>query len=259
MSPQEVKEAMRLLIEKGLISLNFGDRHPNPHIKAFPAEEAEIQERKLEEASDLRHVCAYPTRCHLEKMVDPRDYPDEPFTRRLALGEPQLSLLAFDLSVLEIYRNDPRYYYTNDDISGTISVSDEYFESEEMPASDQVLLEHFGFAYDPGFNRAVAVYLRYLSRLSPEHQQIWQARLVKGEYELHPDYYLSSMGHWPEHISIFDAFLEELHHINEMCKLMGKPPLFRNELKDRPRSLSFLIRPAEGIQWLCSHPGQSDF
>ncbi len=46
-------------------------------------------------------------------------------------------------------------------------------------------------------------------------------------------------------MSIFDAFIEELHHINEMCKLMSHPALFKDDFKDnnKPRELCFLIRP----------------
>jgi len=241
----ELKAILISLIQKKRISLNFGDIHPNPHIKAFGEEKEEIQIEKLQK-SDLEHVCAYPSGLHLKEVVVPSEYQDRPFTLRLALGEPQLSFLPFDLSVLEFYRNDPRYYYTNNDISGMICVGDEYFESEKMASSDQVLLQTFGFSYDSEFNRAVAVFLRYLSDLSPQHQQIWNAKILKGDYKLHPDYFRASiLGEWPGGVSIFDASVEELHHINEMCKLMNRPPLFKNELKgdQKPRDFCFLIRP----------------
>jgi len=240
----ELKNILISLIQEKKISLNFGDIHPNPHIKAFGEEKDEIQIEKLRK-SNLDHVCAYPSGLHLKEVVDPSEYQDRPFTLRLAFGEPQLSFLSFDLSVLEFYRNEPRYYYTNNDISGMISVKDKYYESEGMASSDQVLLQTFGFSYDSELNRAVAVFLRYLSDLSPQHQQILNAKILKDDYELHPDYLRISMGHRPEGASIIDAFVEELHHINEMCKLMNRPPLFKNELKDdqKPRDFGFLIRP----------------
>ncbi len=239
----EIKSIIISLIQEDKISLNFGDIHPNPYIKAFPEESTEKQIAKLQSAN-FKHVCAYPSVSHLALMVGPFDYEDKPFTRRLALGEPQLSFESFDLSVLAFYRNDPRYCYTSNDITGKICVSDKYDESEEMPSSDQVLLQSFGFSYDSELNRAVAVFLRYLSGLSPQHQQIWNAKILQGNYKLHPDYFRSSiLGEWPEHVSIFNAFIEELHHINEMCKLMRRPPLFRDELGDKPREFCLLIRP----------------
>lgn len=241
----ELKNIIVSLIRENKISLNFGDIHPNPHIKAFPEEPQERQIEKLQD-SDLEYVCAYPSSSHLKEVVDPSKYQDRPFTLRLTLGEPQLSFEAFDLSVLEFYRNDPRYYYTNRDISGTISARDQSFQSGEKPSPDEVLLQSFGFCYDSKLNRAVAVFLRYLSTLSPEHQQIWNAKILKGNYKLHPDYFRPSiLGEWPEGVSIFDAFTQELHHINEICKLIHRPPLFKNELTEdkKPRGFGFLIRP----------------
>lgn len=88
-------------------------------------------------------------------------------------------------------------------------------------------------------------FLIYLSRLSPEHQQIWNAKLLEGEFILHREYALSSSGRFPENESIFTAFITELQIINKMCAAIGKPPLFRNDFKDgdKPRGFSFLIRP----------------
>lgn len=241
----ELKGILISLLREDKISLTFGDIQPNPHIKAFGEEPKEKQIERLQ-GSDLKYICAYPSCKHLKAVVDPLKYQDRPFTLRLTLGEPQLSFESFDLSVLEFYRNDPRYSYTNNDITGSICVSDEYFESGKMPSSDQVLLQHFGFSYDSQLNRAVAVPLRYLSYLSPQHQQIWNAKIVQGDYKLHPDLFrIAILGEFPERVSIFDAFVEEMHYINEMCKLMHRPPLFRNELRgnQKPREFCFLIRP----------------
>lgn len=240
----QLKKILTSLVQEDKISLNFGDIHINPHIKACWEEPAEKQIEKLG-CSNLEHACAYPSASHLQEVVDPVQYQDRPFTLRLALGEPQLSFLSFNLDVLESYRNNPQYYYTNNDISGMISVHDEYYESEKMPSSDQVLLKDFGFSYDPELNRAVAVFLKDLSELSPQHQQIWNAKIIEGDYQLHPEYRSRSLRAEWKCGSIFEAFVEELHHINEMCKLMHRPPLFNNELKgnEKPREFCFLIRP----------------
>ncbi len=237
----ELKSIMTFLIKQSKISLTFGVRHPNPHIKAFWEEPEEAQIEKLMQ-SDLHHVCAYPLKIHLETVVDSSEYVSTPFTHRLALGEPQLSFLSFDLSVLEYYRNDPRYFYDNDDVTGWIGIHDEFID--KVRDSDRILLETFGFSYDENYARAAAVFLIYLSRLSPEHQQLWNAKIVEGVYKLHPDYARISSGRFREKASIFEAFLEELFQINEMCKLMKRPPLFRDDLKNtgKPRQFAFLLR-----------------
>lgn len=147
--------------------------------------------------------------------------------------------------VLEHYRNDPRYFYETNSISGSISIENEYFESRDMPDSDQILLETFGFAFDEAETRSVAVYLRYLSRLSPEHQSIWKSRQLDGEFQLHPDYYRSTViGDWVTRISIFEAFIEELILINKMTDLIKKPNFFNETFEERkPRNFDFLLRP----------------
>lgn len=186
------------LIQQDKISMVFGDAHPNPHIKAFDEDAPDVQIEKLLNTDLLAQACIYPSRSHLKNIVEPAAYQGKPFTLRLALGEPQLSYESFDLRILEFYRNDPRYFYETDDTQGMISVHDKYYESDHMMESDQVLLESFGFSFDSILSRAVAVFLSYLSDLSPEHQQIWNARIVKGDYTLHPAYFMSTMGEWPE-------------------------------------------------------------
>lgn len=195
---------------------------------------------------DPHHTCLYPTQRLLKTLVNSADYAGEPFTLELALGEPQLAVRAFDLAILEIYRNDPRYHYQHDEIQGKIGVRDEYFSSADMLTRDQVLLQSFGFAYDDEFNRAVAVFLRYLADLTPEHQALWKGRELSGAYKGHPDFIRPTLfGEWPTKVSIFSAFLEELRLINEMSSAMGRPPLFRETpgYEDRPAHFGFLVRP----------------
>jgi hypothetical protein len=106
-------------------------------------------------------------------------------------------------------------------------------------------MQSFGFAYDNDLNRAVAVFLRYLADLSPEHQRVWHAKMLSGDYKLHPDYYRNSiLGDWGTRISIFEAFTQELKVINQMSALIGKPALFRNIFQsERPKEFGFLLRP----------------
>lgn len=240
----ELERMVRELVQEDLISLEFGDIHPNPHIKALDPPPAAAQLEKIATLG-IANACGYPTPTQLARVVDRGKYADRPFTLRMYLGEPQLRACFFDLAVLEFYRNDPRYHYRVGDVSGQISVTSEHSLGGAMAEPDQVVLETFGFGYDADLNRAVAAYLRCLHRLSPEHQRIWHAKELRGEYKLHPDYWRSTHGHWPEGISIFSAFLEEMHHVNELARLMGRPPLFRQEFhgEDRPRTFAFLIRP----------------
>lgn len=243
----ELQSLLRELIEEDLVGVLYNDLELNTHILRLGFPPKDVQIAKLEE-NNLLHTCVYPRPKHLEVVVDRSQYSGTPYKLSLALGEPQLMYRSFDLTVLEFYRNDPRYLYNNDDINGYISVHDDYFESNEMEERDQVLLQSFGFSYDKDLNRAVAVYLRYLADLSPEHQQIWRTKELRGDYRLHPDYYRNTIiGDWGEGASIFSAFQQELYLINRMALAMGRAPLFRQDFgeygENKPQKLGFLVRP----------------
>ena len=245
LSAIEAKNMIQDLIRSHRIDVVFGNIHPNPHIKAFSNITGEDQLRFLEELEFSEHFCLYPSPETLSALPETQRFEHAPYEMELALGAGQLDYRVFDLSVLEHYRNDPRYYYETNFINGRISIHDEHYESDSMPKHDQVLLQTFGFAYDDNFNRAVAVFLRYLSKLSPEHQRIWAAKALKGNYKLHPDYYRNSiLGDWGTRISIFEAFTQELDLINKMAVLIGKHALFRESYNsERPKEFGFLLRP----------------
>lgn len=238
-------ELIQLLISSGHIDVMFGNVHPNPHIKAYSHYTVEMQLEFLNNLGLNDSVCVYPSKKYLGSKFLEEKYEGQPFTLELAKGHGQLEFHAFDLVVLEYYRNDPRYRYETDFIHGSISVKNEFYDNDSMPNHDQILLETFGFAYDKELNRGVAVFLRYLSNLSPEHQRIWHARMLPEGFGLHPDYYRTSiLGEWTSRISIFDAFTMELGIINQMASLIGKPVLFRNEFQpERPEGFGFLLRP----------------
>lgn len=240
----DFKAILRKAIEDEVITARVDG---NPHIRAF----SKIPKDKILESFDSAkypgQICLYP---HGNKLVGSQyleKYSEAPFELELARGAGQLDFRTFDLSVLEYYRNDPRYLYETDFIHGQICIADEYFESDSVPEHDQILLQTFGFAYDDDLNRYVAVFLRYLGKLSQEHQKVWAAKEVKGKISLHPDYYASSIqGSWGSRMSIFLAFVEELEIINKMSDLIGKPHLFRNSYSgDRPKEFGFLLRPTE--------------
>ncbi len=70
-----------------------------------------LQKATLNESA---FIVLYPTPSVLKKIVRPRSYLGRPFSLMLACGCAQLEPRFFDLSVLETYRNDPRYYYEVD-------------------------------------------------------------------------------------------------------------------------------------------------
>ena len=233
---------LKELISERKVGILYSPPFGNPHIIQIGFKSEDEQIERLNNL-DKEPFCIYPRPEHLKKVVNCSDNANEPYKLELALGCPQLDFRSFDLSVLEYYRNDPRYMYKTDDIGGHIC-----YNSEHMSEHDKTMLESFGFSYNSDHNCAVAVFLCYLVRLSPEHQQMWKARELEAEYLLHPDYYRNAiLGDWREHESIFKAFLDELHLICQLTEGMGRPSLFRKDYgKDRdskPREFGVLIRP----------------
>lgn len=236
------REVIRGAIESNLITARISG---NPHILAFSAMPKEHVLEEFDKAKSLINVCLYPHADSLQSSPRLAAYSDRPYDLELARGQGQLDFRTFDLAVLEQYRNDPRYSYETDFIHGQICIESTYYESTEVPEHDQILLQTFGFAYDNNLNRYVAVYLRYLADLSPEHQRIWAAKEVKGDIKLHPDYFESTVnGSWGSRLSIFEAFVMELQVINQMSLIMGRKTLFRHSYADgRPKDFGFLLRP----------------
>ena len=238
-------QLIKKLIAGGKLDLVRGDGHPNPHIKAFPAESIEVQLKKIDEGGLVG--CVYPTPQILAEHSAGVGEP-APYTRALKEGAPQLSYRAFDLRALEWYRNDPRFSFDVDDIHGRILQKEGTQIADRSVVLDGLEFFEFGFAYDAAMHRAIAAFIRYLHDLPEALQVEMQKHELTGSYKLHPDFFRTQIiGDFPERISIYDAFLQEKTQINRFCKQMGKPPLFRSEFGDlkRPNGFGILLRPTK--------------
>lgn len=238
----ELFDCLTELISEGKVGILYVPTFINPHIIRLGFESKSDQIERLVNP-ETRNICLYPRSSHLQEVVNRSDYENEPYKLALALGSAHLKHRSFELIVLEYYRNEPRYTYRTDDIKGHIC-----YNSDQMAEHDQTMLESFGFSYDSALNRAVAVFVHDLARLSPEHQQIWKAHELTREDKLHPDYYKNAIvGEWREHESIFTAFVNEMHLICQMTIGMNRPPLFRTDYgknrDSKPKKFGFLVRP----------------
>lgn len=237
---EEIVRAVRELVESGHVTVVFGDVHPNPHIRAFSDERKATTLAKLL-GKDIGHACLYPTAEHLKTVINPIEYGDRPYALELALGGAQLEHRAFDMHVLEPYRNDPRFSYQTNDISGQINVKSGDLGLKE---SEEVYLR-FGFCYDDDENRYVAVFRWDLFKLSSDVQRMWKMREANKITRLHPDYFRNAiMGDFAQHYSMYEAFGRELRVINQISVALGRPNLFRQDyVENRPRGFEALLRP----------------
>jgi hypothetical protein len=243
----EIRSTLAELVRTDKATLAFARESVNPHIKRFP-DPPTARQLELLATEPIGSICAYPSISVLQSSVSPEAFRDEPYTRRLALGEPQLAQVFFELKVLEQYQRDPRYSFEFGDFSGRISIASPFYESGEVRERDKVLLDTFGIGYDSKMRRVIVTFLRYLSNLSPQHQQIWRAHEIDDEpCRVNADYLRASYdGDWPRYRSAYQAFLEERRQLNRLAELIGKPPLFRDEWVDqRPPGFHPMLRPTK--------------
>lgn len=237
---------LKPLLRGGKISLTFESHAVNPHIKRLPDLPVEVQISKMAR-EEPEGICVYPSPSVATNRIGDT-FEGRPYTKRLAVGEAQLIPVFFDLTVLERYFRDPRYYCWFGDSAGTISIGDSAYHSEDTRERDKISIQSFGIGYDSQKRRVVAVFLRYLSDLSQEHQQYWKVHEADGQCTMNSDYELASIwGQWPVHSSAYAAFIQEQIEINRLCELIGKPHIFKETYEDHGRPLKFssMLRPTK--------------
>jgi hypothetical protein len=235
---------MKQLISDGILELISSRHDLNPHIKRFPAPSMSEQLKVLR-SDEL--ICLYPSKTWLATRISPTEAQERPFTRQMILGEAQLKPVFFELAVLERYHSDPRYLVDPADFGGRISISNDYYESENLAERDKISIQTFGLAKNQDGSRAVTVFLRYLKRLTSDHQRYWESfRIDSAGCSLDEDYFRTAiLGEWLEYISIYEAFLEEQYIIIEMsAQTAGGHRLFRKNFRhNRPVGFGFFLRP----------------
>jgi hypothetical protein len=246
-------EATKDLIKSQLVEVVSAD-WDNPHIKRLPARPIDIQLEVLGESSG-QTICVYPGAKHMKRIVPGHYLRNRPFSRLLALGYAHLHPLFFELAVLERYQLDPRYVFKFDGLDGNISITAKHFRSRSLKSSDKVIVQSFGLGSDARDQRVAVVFLRYLTSISPKHQQHWQSHRLTGRCTVESNYFRRSVfGEWTNGTSVYDALLAELSHINAMCHLIGIPVLFRNDFQaERPKGFGLLMRPTSRAYFEFAH------
>jgi hypothetical protein len=228
--------SIRALVRRGLVEVYSSEYFVNPHVKRLPGVPDIESQVKALEGIDIHQICAYPSIKHMRRILPGRVHRSKPFTRFLALGHAQLEPIFFQLAVLGRYQTDPRYYFRFDGLNGHISVKESHYRKREMGKADKVMLETFGLGTDAKVHRVIVSFPRYLASLSSRHQQHWQSYRVVGKCKMERNYALRGWhGEWTDGISIYEALLEEISHINKMCQMIGFPDLFRRDYSANAR------------------------
>jgi hypothetical protein len=256
-----VIEILKELTKEGLVS---NQKTVNPHIIALGHYDENHQLSVLESAKsnktkkvksfgkinitfDSHLICIYPSEKYLKKIRDISSFSQKPFSKKLALGEPQLKPAYFEIEVLDNYFKDPRYSFDFEDYSGQISCDYDENEKPLLPKEeDQIFLNSFGLGVNENKERIAVVYLSYLSRLTSEHQLYWKSKELHNGCRMLNEYYVNTIeGNWTTSYSIFSAFIEEQRLINEISNTFSTESLFNKtfENEKRPKEFTFFFMP----------------
>lgn len=128
-------DIIKMIVTNGEISIQSST---NPHIIGFKHYDVSDQLGILEQAKSITStvkkiagisfaceeteypICLYPSPAYLKDNRDLEAFLNATYSKRLALAEPQLTLIFFDIEVLERYAQDPRYEFSFNDYSGRI-------------------------------------------------------------------------------------------------------------------------------------------
>jgi hypothetical protein len=242
--PERLRRAFAELIIDRKITAVFARNSVNMHIKRFPDLPVPSQ-LELLHSEELSAFSVYPTEIEVRRRVDLSAWHDRPFSKALLLVEPQLAFRAFDMGSLERYVSDPRYDVHFADYMGRMSIIDDFFKSEQHPERDKVSLQTFGLGFDAKRIPYTIVFLRYLARLSAEHQQYWNSYLASGDVRMSEPYYRSSIeGEFWKNRSIRYAITEEMRLVRALSEAIWGQSLFRTPVEgDVPIGLTSFLRP----------------
>lgn len=191
-------------------------------------------------------ICLYPTENVLKLKRDLTEFGNAVYTKELAVAQPQLKPIFFEIEVLERYANDPRFDFEFKDYSGRISCKYDENEQPYVRKEDEVFLKTFGLSFDENGKRATVAYLRYLSDLTPEHQIYWKSREKKEDCKMLGEYHQNTIqGNWTSSYSIFSGLIGELSCLNKISETIFSKPLFRKNFDEerRPREFTFFFTP----------------
>lgn len=269
---RQISEDLKIGYQESIDFIKVGVRNEelsiqsstNPHIIGFQEHEISNQLAILENAKTIEvqyetfgeitfsmeqteyPICVYPSLAYLRDNRNLNDFGDQFFTKKLAQGEPQLSLVYFDIEVLERYAIDPRYNFSFNDYSGNIYCKYDEDEKPLVRDEDELFLKSFGLGYGENRERLAVVPLCYLKDLSEDQQQFWKSKIYKKKGRVAEDYYNNIiLGQWTFSHSVFSAFIGEQNCLNELAKKIFGKPLFRNiyDAETRPREFTPYFTP----------------
>lgn len=211
-------------VNKGYLEVVFSETDTNAHIRRIPNKLKKPFE-VLIKSCKIENACLYPSEKLLSNKADFSKFKDSPYTLDIWEGKAQLEYVFFDLKVLLPYHNDPRYALNIGSLGGSLFIAD-----DKILGRDSLYIEHMDVSYSKRGERVLGVMLRYLCDLSPSHQRIWSEHEIKGKCKVNElSFNAAYFGSLPNALSIYDALLEEIKVINQICLATFKIEMFKSD------------------------------
>ncbi len=255
---EDCQQELIELLHNGKIEVLSDSLVMNPHIKAYDLESLGISKEKQHDEiiNNYQRLVIYPTP---EALKHVRKLPNKPFTSMLRLGEPKHKFLYFDIEILELYYRKPIYNIWSSDYRGGISVNGDIDEE------DYEYVRDFGIGYNredksSEYERVVVMMLTDLDTMNDRTQQKWNIYLKKNQTDYYPNSdYIKNLvyGEWVTNTSIYDALLDEMILVNELCTNAEMPIFFRKnyrasgrysediEYKEKPSEFRYMLLPTQ--------------
>lgn len=238
------KEEICSLIDKEKMEMYSSKYELNPHIKRLK-QYLDKDNQKEEVMNNIESIVLYPTESYLKTL---NIVEEKPYTKMLMEGKCQLEIVFFKVEILETYYQDPRYVIYSHDYRGNIIPKDEYWDELEGE-----YLKDFGIGYHKQLknnDRVIGAFIGDLAELSLNAQLKWRIHYIQNQddYRINYGFYQNTiLNQWVEQVSIYDALLEEMIVINNMCENMKIPKLFKKTIEphghDKPEDYRMILLP----------------
>ena len=175
------------------------------------------------------------------------------FEKIIGKDENSLKLVYFKIEALQKYFTNPKYRVFFSDYRGKIIIKEEYLKED----NDFEEVRDFGIAYKKANNErgAVVLFAGDIVGMNEQTRAHWFSYCINDQTLYYPNQdFIRNLiyGEWAQNISIYSALLMEIQYINECCKAMSLPNLFRKEFNhqsldssSKPSNYHLLILPTE--------------
>lgn len=220
----DTQELEKLISDELVEAVSFDDCL-NPYIKALDFQLSFITQ-KLNISEKKEKTVLYPTRKALSEVTGTQA---KPYMSELMHGEPQLKIIYFNPQIVVMYINNPQYNHCFYGYRGNISVKEEFYS---LQSGTTEYIGDYGIAYSREGKpyRAVGVYLYDLYRLSEQQQMRWKSFELpdQANYVINKRFLEETLNvEWTDDIWIFDALLVEMEIVNNCCRAIGIPEMFK--------------------------------